>query len=182
MVPVSFPVKHKNDKKENKMMQFSVGGPTRSLPFPSWFRDFDVLEAIYNEMNRLRVAGGRTKALRASKKAAVPAFDSFVSCEIAPCSTVDGLFVVVTFSYTNATHIADWYCRLRHDYTIFTGISSWRVYDGRPIIVPARAKLKAVIRRVATMIHIVSFWRREAAAPDSKAVMKAAKRFCLAAN
>jgi len=160
-----------------------IGGCTPEHPFPAWFRDADVLCAIYNEINRLCVKGGRTKAKRAEMQEKLVPFGRFVSCQIAPFpSNIRVPQSAIYFGLSHRSHTdtgshVEWTCRMYYDYTICTGISSWKVYDDSPLVVPARVKWNAVIKRVAAMTKVVNLWRKVAAEPDSLAVQKAAKRF-----
>jgi len=151
-------------------------------PCPSWFRDVDVQRALYDAVNGLRVKAGRTKAKRAEMNAKLVPFDAYVSCFLAQIPTGKDppheSAVYFSFSHWDESRaVSDWLCRLYYDYTIYTGLSSWRFYDGRPLVNPARTKWRAVVKRVSAMAKVVTLWRETAAAPDSMAVSNAAKRF-----
>jgi hypothetical protein len=172
---------------------------------PAFCRDIDVLRALYNRVNELRVLGGRTKAKRAAIKEQQVDFDDF------ELMTVSNFVIEVSSPYRgrrafyfslgceqfDRTHFqanlpnlltyyirlkailmyyvcafgmcftrlhlyvsrrlpgcSDWSCRVLDDFTLWTGLSSWRVYDGMPLIASA-----ADVKWKALRARIMSFTR-----------------------
>ena len=108
--------------------------------------DLDTLHTVYNKVNSLRVAGKRTKALRAQTQAELTNFEDFDVVEVAPITNPD--IAPRTALYISLNYIgggSSWHCRVFDDWTLYTGISAWSVYDGRPLINPAKHKWKKVV-------------------------------------
>ena len=106
-----------------------------------------VLRAVYDEVNRLRVLGKRTKAERADAKALLKAFDDFEYAEVTPITNPDiAPRAAMCIALGNTPMVADWFCRVFDDWTLYTGLSSWRVYDGRPIVNAAELTWQTTVK------------------------------------
>lgn len=123
----------------------------RLVALPPWFEQLWVLEAVYDRVNALRVQGKRTKAQRAAAQAELLPFSAYARCEVAPYVGHDDGEVHVHFSLELARPnralggCSDWFCRLDPDFTLFTGLSSWHVYDGAPLVRPAREQWQRTV-------------------------------------
>jgi hypothetical protein len=107
---------------------------------PLVFKNPAVVERLYNAVNDLRVKGKRSKKLREeARNALVPYGDWTQSTMTAyPTSDPDSP-VYVTMSMCGRKNVEDarvceWYCRLKQDLTLFTGLSAWSVYNGKPLV------------------------------------------------
>mmetsp|Transcript_12312 Transcript_12312/g.18056 ORF Transcript_12312/g.18056 Transcript_12312/m.18056 type:complete len:226 (+) Transcript_12312:101-778(+) len=129
-------------------------GPPSQLPSwvkePKLLQSHEFIKVVFNKINALRVAGKRTKKLRAEAAANLPAFEDFQYAEI---SVWENNVRRNANSSSNTRHcgftlemgkcrrhvkdrqlgVSSWYCRLNPDYTIMTGISSSKVYDKSPL-------------------------------------------------
>jgi len=115
------------------------------LSDPAFFRH------VFAEVNKLRVAGKKTKKQRAEKQAELPAFDDFDRADIIAwggCrdgSSSPGMIVSLYIRLAGVDLSGDpkdtcsWYCRLNPDLTLMTGVSSWKGYNaaGQPPLWPA---------------------------------------------
>ena len=132
------------------------------LPSPVPFLgDVDVLRAVFDRVNDLRVLGGRTKAKRAELRDALTRFDDYGCVQahvfkVSPTAhrvaaeDVGRMAVRIACIDTETPWgSSDWHCRvLVDDWTLWTGISCWRVYDGAPLVNPAMVKWRALRRRL----------------------------------
>ena len=118
------------------------------LSDPAFFRH------VFAEVNKLRVAGKKTKKQRAEEQAALPAFDDFDRAAIMtwgasslPSGRLNppGMNVSLYIRLAgvdlsgNPADTCSWYCRLNTDLTLMTGVSSWKGYNaaGQPPLWPA---------------------------------------------
>jgi len=129
--------------------------------------DVDILEAIFNAVNKLRELGGRTKAKRAEIKIKqlrdhvfhVDCFRSLyvdlytitASSHPRPRPEDHGRVVLTLRMFTALHGWMDWGCSIFTDTReLYTGLSSWRAHkDGEPLIDPAaRVKWRACRARL----------------------------------
>ena len=128
-----------------------------NIPLPNFATDLDVLQAVYDEFMRLRVAGKKTKKDRAQAQSKIIDFDAFKFIQLTPfrdhrsnrLALHIGLSLTDTrYVYQTLEHLGgiDVYFRVFYDWTIMTGISAWRVYDGHPVVNPARQKWQKTVK------------------------------------
>ena len=123
--------------------------------------DVDVIRAVFERVNELRVLGGRTKAKRAEIRQEIIPFESFhhiKACvyrnpagahRVKP-SDVGRWVIRFGFVLSSSKDYDSWCCRVfADDWSLYTGLSAWRVYDGAPLIDPAaRVKWRACRARI----------------------------------
>lgn len=122
-----------------------TGSPSQ---LPAWVKDpellrsYEFIRVIFNKINALRVAGKRTKKLRAEAEANLPIFEDFKYAEVSVWEYGSqrqqcGLSLEMGKSRKHVKSgelgVSSWYCRLNPDFTIMTGISSWEEYDNLPL-------------------------------------------------
>jgi hypothetical protein len=133
---------------------------------PPFALDITVLRALFDAVNRLRVAGGDSAKERRMIQEALPKFDNFVQICVHPfietmhsCAGRRSLFIGM--SLRGVAHGIDWYCRVSEDWILITGISRWRVYDGRPLINPAQIKWQEAVRWMNAVRPYAWHWFEE---------------------
>ena len=132
---------------------------------PPFALDITVLRALFDAVNRLRVAGGNSAKERERIQEALPKFDNFARINVhafvntSLCAGRRSLYVGMCFK--DVAHVSDWYCRVSEDWILLTGISRWRVYDGRPLINPAQIKWQEVVRWVNAVRPYAWHWFEE---------------------
>ena len=144
-----------------------------NISLPNFATDIDVLRTVYGEIMRLRVAGKKTKAQRAQAQAEVIDFDAFQAIELMPfrefrsnrLALSIGLSLTDTRVRITSNHevLADEHVHIRvfDDWTILSGISAWRVYDGRPLVNPARLKWQKTVKWMNSVRPYAWHWFEE---------------------
>lgn len=145
-----------------------------NIPLPNFATDLDVLQAVYDEFMRLRVAGKKTKKERAQAQSKVIDFDTFEFIEVTSFrdhrSNRLALYIGLSLTDTRYVHqipalehlgAVDIYFRVFDDWTIMTGISAWRVYDGRPLVNPARMMWQKTVKWMNLVRPYAWHWLEE---------------------
>ena len=134
------------------------------LIMPPFALDITVLRALFDAVNRLRVAGGRTKSERAATQAALPKFDDFATATVGTFTNANlhpGRLLYVGMSIEGKEYVSDWHCRVSEDWILLTGISRWRVYDGLPLINAAQIKWQETVRWMNAVRPYAWHWFEE---------------------
>ena len=107
---------------------------------PIVFRNPAVVERLYNAVNDLRVKGKKTKKLRKEARNALIPYADWMQCKMHAYPSADPESpVYVNMSMygrkgAEDTRVCGWYCHLKQDLTLHTGLSAWSGYDGQPLI------------------------------------------------
>ena len=131
---------------------------------PPFALDITILRALFDAINRLRVAGGRTKRERAATQAALLKFDDFATVQVGAFTNTalfSGRLLYISMSARADVHIGDWTCRVTEDWRLVSGISRWRVYDYRPLINPSRMKWQEAVRWMNAVRPYAWHWFEE---------------------
>ena len=134
------------------------------VSMPPFALDITILRAIYDAINRLRVAGGRTKRERAAAQAALLKFDDFVAIEVGAFTNAElfngRLIYIGMIARVDPCTIA-WDCRVTEDWRLVSGISRWRVYDFLPLVNPAQIKWQEAVRWMNAVRPYAWHWLEE---------------------
>ena len=126
----------------------------RDVIIPPFSYDIAVLRALFDAVNRLRVAEGESAKERERIHEALPKFDNFEVILVRVYGPRCGGRRMINVSMFNKgrfngfplAYISDWNCRVSEDWNLIIGIEKWRVYDKRPLINPAQIKWQDVVR------------------------------------
>lgn len=109
----------------------------------TWVQDPNLLVSpefllqVFDKVNALRVAAKRTKKERARAQAALPKFEDFEQAQVSVWSANPESVSQASGMWLNlgkrGSYNGKWQCRLFPDYTLWSGIRAWRVYDGEPL-------------------------------------------------
>ena len=132
-------------------------------PWQNFATDLDVLRAVYNEFMRLRVAGEEhmrpyeSKEQQAKAPMEIIDFDAFQFIHLMSTAEDEAsnhrLCLEIALSLTDRTwEFPSWVLRAEirisvyDDWTVSSGISCYSVYDGRPVVNPARLKWQKIVK------------------------------------
>ena len=155
------------------------------FPLLNFATDLDVLQAVYDEIMRLRVAGKKTKAQRAQAQSEVIDFDTFEFIEVTPYrESHKRLALHIGLSLTDTRWVfdryqvpaicprpinngelgaVDIYIRVHGDWTLVNhyDIDISRVYDGRPLVNPARMMWQKTVKWMNLVRPYAWHWLEE---------------------
>ena len=128
--------------------------------------DITVLRAVFDAVNRLRVAGGGCARHRRMIQEKLPKFDDFDRIYVCTWRETRHVFagrrmIYLSMYFKDSRILDDWDCRVSEDWILVKGISQWRVYDGRPLINPARIKWHEVVRWMNAVRPYAWHWFEE---------------------
>lgn len=135
--------------------------PRDGAAVPVVFTNPAVVERLYDAVNGLRVKGKRTKKLREEARVALIPYADWVQCTMHayPSSDPESPVYVNMSMYgrkdAEDTRVCSWYCRLKQDLTLHTGLSAWSVYDGQPLINDATLRSLGAEPTPAPPHHVV---------------------------
>ena len=150
------------------MQQVVLKSCDGDVVIPPFAYDITVLRALFDAVNRLRVAEGDSPEERERIQEALPKFDTFEIIHVRVYgSWCDGRRMI----YLNMFHkgrfrgfssgTSDWNCRVSEDWNLIVGILKWHVYDKLPLINPAQIKWQEVARWVKYVRPYAWHWFEE---------------------
>jgi hypothetical protein len=137
------------------------------LVLPPWFGDLRVVEAIFHRVNELRVLGALTERARQKEREEPLPFSSYVYWDANIRRQPDGTPCVLVSLGVPHRHahwqgfLGIWMVHLGTDFVLLEGLSNWDVYDGRPLVNPARQQWQQVVRWMNAVRPFAWHWLEE---------------------
>ena len=150
-----------------KMQPLLLKACDRDIVIPPFAYDITVLRALFDAVNRLRVAEGDSPEERERIQEALPKFDTFEVIHVRVYGSRCGERRFIKLSmfhkgrFCNWLGSSDWDCRVSEDWNLISGISKWHVYDKLPLINPAQIKWQEVVRWVKYVRPYAWHWFEE---------------------